>query len=218
MKMIESHATTIASLSFIQAHLSKLIAFNILFNNTNAHGQRYLIDERNETEKKVAHFPCPYFRTEYKNMNPLSIEFVDQLPDDIEEKMRRDLVKYETSQGVDVNYKRFSLILRDEKEGAIAVLHAYTAFAEIHVDDLWVDTAHRGQGYGKKLLQALEEHFKGQGFNNINLITSAAHAPEFYKKCGFTVEFVRENKKNPLLSKTCFIKYFNEAIKTQGLL
>ena len=31
---------------------------------------------------------------------------------------------------------------------------------------------------------------------------------EFYKKCGFKVEFVRENKKNPKLNKYFLVKYF----------
>jgi hypothetical protein len=67
------------------------------------------------------------------------------------------------------------------------------------------------------LLQQLENNFKGQSFNNINLVISAFQAPEFYKKCGFTVEFVRINKKNPKLTKTFFVKYFEDEIQTQGV-
>lgn len=81
-----------------------------------------------------------------------------------------------------------------------------------------MDSAYRGRGYGRKLLQAVEDHFKGQGFNNINLVTSAFQAPEFYKKCGFTAEFTRINKINPQLSKTFFVKFFEEENQTQGLL
>ncbi len=100
----------------------------------------------------------------------------------------------------------------------IGVLNAYTAFSEICIDDIWVDSVHRGNGYGKQLVFTLENKFKGKGFNNINLVTSAFQAPEFYKKCGFTAEFTRENKKNPKLSKTFFVKFFEEDIQTQGIL
>ena len=31
---------------------------------------------------------------------------------------------------------------------------------------------------------------------------------EFYKKCGFDVEFIRENNDNPKLNKYFFVKYF----------
>lgn len=68
------------------------------------------------------------------------------------------------------------------------------------------------------ILQALENHFRGKGFNNINLVTSAFQAPGFYEKCGFQVEFVRENMKNPKLTKTFFVKFFDDEVQTQGLL
>ena len=106
----------------------------------------------------------------------------------------------------------------DDNGEGIAVLNAYTAFGEIHVDDLWVDSAHRGKGYGTKLIKKLESHFSGKGFNNINLVTGESYAPEFYKKCGFTLEFVRKNIKNPKLTKFFFVKYFEDEIQTQGIL
>lgn len=146
------------------------------------------------------------------------IEFVDSLPVAIEKKMSNGFKEYEDSFGIDVNYMRFSIILSTPIEDAIGVLTAYTAFSEIYIDDLWVDKNHRHKGYGKKLIEYLEEHFKGKGFNNINLVTSAFQAPEFYKKCGFTAEFVRENKINPQFTKTFFVKFFDERIQEQGLL
>lgn len=146
------------------------------------------------------------------------IEFTDTLSNDIEEKMRKDLVEYENGHGIDVNYKKFALVLKDESGNVIGVLNAFTAFSEIYVDDMWVDSAHRGKGYGRKLLQKLENHFEGKGFNNINLVTSEFSAPGFYKKCGFIVEFVRENKINPQLTKTFFIKYFKNKNQMQGIL
>ncbi len=151
-------------------------------------------------------------------MKNYKIEFVDKLSDDIEKKMREDLVLYESSHGIAINFKKMAFVLKDDYGNAIGVLSAYTAFAEIYVEDLWVDKMQRGKGYGKKLVQHLENHFKGKGFNNINLVTNAFQAPEFYKKCGFTVEFIRKNAKYPKLNKIFFIKYFDEEEQTQGIL
>lgn len=153
-----------------------------------------------------------------KESQDFFIEFVDKLSSVEEDKMTKDLVTYESSHGIDVNYKKFSVVLKDDNGIVLAALNAFTAFAEIYVDDMWVDTAHRRKGFGKKLLQELESHFKGKGFNNINLVTSAFQAPGFYEKCGFQVEFVRINKKNPKLTKTFFIKFFNDDVQTQGVL
>jgi ribosomal protein S18 acetylase RimI-like enzyme len=83
----------------------------------------------------------------------------------------------------------FPITISDENNVVCGVINAYTAFAEIHIDEIWVDEASRHKGYGRQLLQALEKHFQGQGFNNINLVTSAFQAPEFYKKCGYSIEF-----------------------------
>ncbi len=151
-------------------------------------------------------------------MNDSTIEFVNELPADVEKNMEKNFVEYEKSHGIDVNYKKFSIIIKDSSGQPMGAVNAYTAFAEIYVDDIWIDKPFRDRGYGRKLLQELENHFKGKGFNNINLVTSAFQAPEFYKKCGFTVEFVRKNIKNPKLTKTFFVKYFEDEIQAQGII
>ena len=145
------------------------------------------------------------------------IELVDELDVAIEEQMQEDLVKYEASCGIDVNYKSFSLLLR-EGDDIVGVLKAYTAFSEIYIDDIWVDSNHRRKGFGKHLIEELLNHFEGRGFNNVNLCTSAFQAPEFYKKCGFELEFVRENIQNPKLTKYFFVRFFKNQNQTQGTL
>ena len=152
------------------------------------------------------------------NNNKIKINFLENLDEKIDKQMSDDLIAYEASHRIDVNYKRLSITISNENDEVCGVLNAYTAFAEIYIDDMWVASAYRGKGYGKHLLQALEDHFKGQGFNNINLVTSAFQAPEFYRKYGFTEEFTRINKINPKLSKTFFVKFFEDENQTQGLL
>ena len=151
-------------------------------------------------------------------MGDYTIELLDDLPENMEEKMRKDLVAYETSNGVDLNYQKFSFTLVTKSGEAFGVLNAYTVFAEVYIDDLWVDVSSRGRGYGRKLMRALEDKFRNRGFNNINLVTSAFQAPGFYEKCGYEAEFARENVHNPKLSKTFFTKYFEDTNQTQGII
>ena len=142
-------------------------------------------------------------------MKNCKIEFIEKLPEELSEKMEKGLMEYEISHGVDVNYKSFALVLFDEKDEVIGVLDAFSSYSSIHIRDLWVDKDHRAKGYGRKLIEALENHFKGKGLHNINTVSCAFQAPDFYKKCGYKVEFVRENIQNPKLTMTFFIKYFD---------
>lgn len=147
----------------------------------------------------------------------MQIKYYKKLPDKLQKKRENGAVDYETSHGVIVNYNHFSIAIFEESK-LVGVLNAYTAYAEIYIDDLWVDQQHRGQGYGRKLIELLEEKFQDKGFNNINLVTSEFQAPDFYRKCGFTQEFTRVNKQNPKLTKYFFVKFFNDENQQQGVL
>ena len=151
-------------------------------------------------------------------MNDLTVSFMDSIPADVETRRSEDLAHYEASHGVTVNYKKFALLLRDSANNTIGVLEGYTAYAEIYVDDLWVDSNHRNLGYGSRLLKELEVKFRDEGFNNINLVTSAFQATGFYRKCGFVEEFTRVNSYNPRFNKTFFVKFFSDSDQTQGIL
>lgn len=50
-----------------------------------------------------------------------------------------------------IKTKRFSIVLSEEGMPC-GLINAFTAFAEIYIDDIWVDKAYRGKGYGRKLL------------------------------------------------------------------
>ncbi|MCE2982672.1 MAG: hypothetical protein LW832_03795 [Parachlamydia sp.] len=43
-------------------------------------------------------------------VNPFTIEMVDKISHDLQAHMKKDLASYEAEYGVDVNYKRFSLV------------------------------------------------------------------------------------------------------------
>jgi ribosomal protein S18 acetylase RimI-like enzyme len=147
----------------------------------------------------------------------MKIKFVEQLSETLKSKMQADVINYESNCGVYVNFKPFALTLSVDQE-VVAILNAYTAYSEVYIDDLWVHQRHRRQGYGKLLISELESNFKSKGFNNINLVTSAFQAPEFYIKCGFELEFTRENLHNPKFTKFFFVKFFDNEEQMQGII
>ncbi len=75
-----------------------------------------------------------------------------------------------------------------------------TYYNEVHIGDLIVGEGHRRTGLGKRLVSAVEEAYRGKGYDVITLTTFGFQAPEFYKKLGYTVEFIRKST-DPKLDK-----------------
>jgi ribosomal protein S18 acetylase RimI-like enzyme len=151
-------------------------------------------------------------------MNDFTIENLDHLPLEIANVISKGHIQDEAKAGIVCDYKQFSLVLKNSHQEILGALVAYTAFAEIYIDDIWVKPEYRGLGLGRQLLQTLEQLYSGQGYNNMNLVTSTFQAAEFYKKCGFEKEFVRVNTHNPKLTKFFFVKYFNDTLQSKGIL
>jgi len=100
--------------------------------------------------------------------------------------------KYAEKHGVVCNYTDFCFVAHEgEKIAGIIIGHSY--YREFHITDLIVREEFRGQDIGTRLVRSVEEECAKKGFENINLSTYAFQAPEFYKKLGFEVEFIRRS-------------------------
>lgn len=142
----------------------------------------------------------------------MELKFVDNIPSDIDELLEREYAKYEAQKGVKSRFKRF-YILAEESGNIVGILTGYTIFSEVCVDELIVVQEHRHRGIGDSLLSYLESYFREKDFTNINLVTNEFQAPEFYKKRGYSLEFVRKNERFPLFSKYFFIKWLGKERK-----
>ena len=108
--------------------------------------------------------------------------------------------RYGEQNGVVLNYDGFCFAA-ENSEGKIAgVITGRAYYNEVHIGDLIVDEQYRGTGLGSRLVRAVENAYKGKGYDVITLTTFSFQAPEFYKKLGYTVEFIRESK-DPKLNK-----------------
>jgi ribosomal protein S18 acetylase RimI-like enzyme len=113
----------------------------------------------------------------------------------------------DTENGINGRFKSFAYEIKDDKGSVLGGITGYRIFDEIYVDELCIDRSARGQGLGRKLLEIVEKELNDGNCENISLDTvDFQNAVEFYKKCGFSVEFVRKHKSDKRLDKYYMIK------------
>ena len=137
----------------------------------------------------------------------IDIEYKEKLDEEFYEIIDTEFNKFANKNEVSCNYTPFNFIAKESDE-VVGIITGHSYYKEVHISDLIVYEEYRNKHIGTKLVKTVENHFKNKGFENINLTTYAFQAPEFYKKCGFKLEFVRENKENPKLTKYFLVKYF----------
>ena len=116
-----------------------------------------------------------------------NFEEIDKIADKL-------LTEYDTENGVEYNFKKFSFVAKENNE-IIGYLTGFSYYSEVTINNLIVLKKHRSKGIGTMLIRKVEKYFENKNFNNINLVTNAFQAPEFYKKCGFTTLPYTEMKK-----------------------
>ena len=139
----------------------------------------------------------------------LNIEYKEELDEEFYQMIDTEFNKYAIKNEVTCDYKSFNFIAKEDDK-VLGIITGHSYYKEVHISDLIVYEEYRNKHIGTKLVEAVEEFYKNKDFENINLTTYAFQAPEFYKKCGFEVEFVRESKENSKLNKYFLIKNLND--------
>ena len=131
---------------------------------------------------------------------------IGQVADDarISDFINEEFSDYATDCEVALNYEEFCYAA--EEDGKIlGVITGRAYYNEVHIGDLIIGKEHRRVGVGRKLVAAVEDAFSGKGYEKIALTTFGFQAPEFYKKLGYELEFIREDKE-PKLCKYFYVK------------
>lgn len=135
------------------------------------------------------------------------IEYTEKLDLKTLDLLDNEFKTYANKNSTNSNYRFCNFIAKSQSE-TVGVLKGHSNYDEVIVEDLIVIEKYRGIGVGTRLIKAVEEYCKDKAFKCISLCTYEFQAPEFYKKYGFELEYKRENKENPKLSKYFFVKYF----------
>ncbi len=77
--------------------------------------------------------------------------------------------------------------LRDDEGQIVGGVQGSLWGRSMHIDALWVDGDHRGQGHGAKLMKAIEDYAARHGHPLVYLETTSFQARPFYEGLGYEV-------------------------------
>ena len=130
------------------------------------------------------------------------IRRIDEEDPKIGKFINKEFTEFAELNGVPLNFDEFCFVEEDDDGTIIGAITGRAYYNEVHIGDLIIDQKCRRSGIGSRLVKAVEEYYKDKGYEVITLTTFGFQAPEFYKKLGYKIEFVRE------CSNTKLNKYF----------
>jgi GNAT superfamily N-acetyltransferase len=107
----------------------------------------------------------------------LSITEIDQLEDRLYEHNSR-------ATGRD-DGRGLTFVVVDEHGTQLGAIAGYSWAGMVEVKQLWVDESHRGQGLGRRLLEAVIAEAAARGCQFVWALSYTFQAPGLYQKCGF---------------------------------
>lgn len=134
----------------------------------------------------------------------MDIRRINEVDDITGEFINEEFSQYGMQNGIDLNYDEFCFVAEDDGK-IIGVITGRAYYNEVHIGDLIVSGTCRRSGIGSVLVHAVEDAYKDKGYSKITLTTFGFQAPEFYRKLGYEVEFIREDN-NPKLRKYFLMK------------
>lgn len=135
------------------------------------------------------------------------IKRVNEINDAVDEFINKSFTDYAVKNDVALNFEEYCFAAEEDGK-IIGVITGRAYYNEVHIGDLIIDKSYRRMNIGTKLVKAVEEAFTGKGYSKITLTTFGFQAPEFYKKLGYSLEFIREDN-DPKLCKYFCIKQIN---------
>lgn len=85
----------------------------------------------------------------------------------------------------------FAFLVADDTDTIYGGCNGYMYYGCLYIDQLWVDSAMRNQGWGIKLIQAAEELGQQKHCLFASVNTMDWEALGFYQKLGYSIEFKR---------------------------
>jgi GNAT superfamily N-acetyltransferase len=107
--------------------------------------------------------------------------------------IRDQLRRFNLLHAPDDAYQPLSVFMIDSTGRLTGGLLGVTYWNWLHIETLWLHEDVRGQGYGRKLLQAAEQEAVRRGCLHAHVDTMDFQSPAFYQREGYTVWGVLED-------------------------
>jgi ribosomal protein S18 acetylase RimI-like enzyme len=120
-------------------------------------------------------------------MATLTLTLEDDPPKEDARFVVDSLVAFNRSRAPDPAWDHLRFFLRDEQGAIHGGLLGEIYFGWLYVSILWVAEAHRGGGWGQRLLARAEAEGAARGCHSVWLDTFSFQAPGFYQKLGYEV-------------------------------
>ena len=123
-----------------------------------------------------------------------NLELTRHVPSSEELQFLEDrLYEYNSQQTGREDGHLFAFFIRDEKQEILAGCSGWTWAQASEIQTLWVHPRLRGQGHGRRLLEAAEQEARSHGCKVILISSYSFQAPGFYLKCGYELVWKLED-------------------------
>ena len=139
----------------------------------------------------------------------MNIQFKTKLSFEEKKLLNNEFEKHANQHEIKCNYQPFNFIAK-EQDKILGFITGASVFDGVYVDELIVIEEYRSKGIGTKLIKQVEDYCRNKQIRYIELCTNEFQARPFYEKLGFKLEYVRQNKEEPKLTKYFLIKYFKQ--------
>lgn len=120
-------------------------------------------------------------------MSKLRIDVSDTCSDQDRDAVLRGLVGYNELQAPGARGRDIHVLAHDDAGETVAGLIGHTHWNWMFVKILWVSESCRGQGLGKRMLEAAEKEAIARGCRHVHLDTFSFQALPFYQSLGYTI-------------------------------
>ena len=113
--------------------------------------------------------------------------YVEKPEEAVWEIIGKGLQGFNVQQAGEEQFQRLCFALRSPDQAIVGGALGEIYWDWLHLDLMWIKDEHRGLGYGRRLLLAIEDEARKRGAKHVFLDTFSFQAPEFYVQHGYRV-------------------------------